>query len=378
MTGKIADVRSTARRRSNQAMRTDVVLVSSSFWPREGGAERQLRQVLSAAEQAGLSCAVVTHALPNQSRRAEVNGIHVRRVGSAWLTSRFPRLGQILCTAAQARQVLRLRPRTAVTIQIGAASMAVALVRRMSQTRHIVRLTGGGTGKWRSEPWARRATRVGRLVVWAVARRGVVIISPARHLLVDLAEAFPRSAATARLIPNGVPDPGSPTDCDHARSGVVWYARGGSVRSGPAFLSIAEACSDLDILAIGQTGDLPDVPAVRRLGWVEDPYTVLQDCRVLLNTSPTEGMPNMALQALAAGLYVVGPSNAGLVELADTYPDHVKLVDITQPEDVAEVLRSLHSSALPGPAAVPRSADVARVWLDLFCDRSSSDPTSSA
>jgi glycosyltransferase involved in cell wall biosynthesis len=92
----------------------------------------------------------------------------------------------------------------------------------------------------------------------------------------------------------------------------------------------------------------------------------MHQCRILLNTSPTEGMPNTALQALAAGLYVVGPANEGLVELARRYPGHVTLVDIAKPVEVADVLRVLHQTPLPGPAPVPRSADVAKMWIHLF------------
>lgn len=354
-----------ARRRS----RPDVVLVSSSFWPREGGAERQLRQVLTTAAQEGLRCAVVTHVLPHQPRQASIDGLHVHRVGSAWLIARLPRLGQVVCTLEQIRHLLRLRPRTAVSIQLGSASTAVALVRGLCRTRHLVRLTGGGTGQWRSEPWARRASRLGRLVVRIIARRGVTIISPAEHLLMDLAEAFPGSAAGHQLITNGVADPGPEPPAPDTRRGVVWYARGGAVKSSPAFLAVADHCPDLPFYAIGQTEELPDSPSYHRLGWVDDPYRVLHNCRILLNTSPTEGMPNMALQALAAGLYVVGPPNAGLIELARVHPDRVRLVDLSQPAEVATALLALHSSPLLGPAPVPRVADVVRTWMGLFRGR---------
>lgn len=348
---------------------TDVVLVAGSFWPREGGAERQLRQVLAAAEQTGLRCAVVTRALPREPRRAMVDGIQVWRVGSTWLLAHLPKLGQLVCTAEQVRHLLRLRPRTAVSMQLGSASVAVALVRNVCRIRHIVRLTGGGTGSWRSEAWARRSTRLGRLVVGLVARRGIVVVSPAKHLLADLAEAFPASAATTRVIANGVLDPGAAPEREDPPSGVVWYARGGAVRSDETFLRIAEACPDLSFFAIGRTGELPASDSVRRLGWVSDPYPVLHGCRILLNTSPTEGMPNMALQALAAGLFVVGPPNEGLAELEKVYPGRVVLVDVAESDEVARVLTDLHSRPLPGPAPVPRSTEVAEDWMELFLGR---------
>lgn len=356
----------TATSRIRTARGTDVVLVASSFWPREGGAERQLRQVLAAATTAGLRCAVITRALPDHPRRAEVDGIQVRRAGSAWLLSRAPGLGTAVCAVDQARHLLDLQPRTAVSIQLGAASVAVAFLRHVRGIRHVVRLTGGGTGSYRSEPWARRSSWLGRLTVRLVARRGVVIVSPARHLLADLAEAFPRTEATMRVIPNGVPDPGGIERADGSRYGVVWYARGGGVRSSPTFLRIAEACPDLTFVAIGRTDGLPASASVRPLGWVTEPYEVLNRSRVLLNTSPTEGMPNTALQALAAGLHVVGPPNRGLTELAEAYPGRVRLVDVDKPSAVAATLRAVHAAPLPGQAPVPRSAEVAEIWIQLF------------
>ena len=355
-------------------MRTDVLLSAASFWPREGGAERQMKHVLSRLTRSGLSCVVVTQVLPGQPRRTEVDGVRVVRVGSTRLLRRAPRLGNVVWALCQSLTILRLRPRATISLQLGVASAAVAVTAGVRRRRHVVRLTGGGTLTFPSEPWVRRSTLVGRLVVRVVARRQVLLVAPAQHLIDDFAEAFPRHRLAMRVVPNGV-DAIEPTQllAGTERHGVVWYARGGAVRSGQAFSAVAGACPDLDFVAIGHTSEVEPADNVASLGWVDDPVGVLGAARVLLNTSPTEGMPNTVVQALSAGMRVVGPPNQGLSELARAYPDRVTLVDVGDPVLTGEVLRRAHSGRLPEPVVVPSAAEVADTWQEILVGLAADD-----
>jgi glycosyltransferase involved in cell wall biosynthesis len=63
---------------------------------------------------------------------------------------------------------------------------------------------------------------------------------------------------------------------------------------------------------------LPRVPAVRRLGWVNDPATLLAAADVFVSTSRWEGMPLAVLEAAAAGLPLIlsdVPGNRDVVDL---------------------------------------------------------------
>jgi len=201
-------------------------------------------------------------------------------------------------------------------------------------------------------------------------RPDVVLVAPAKHLLADFEEAFPGLRTRSQVMPNGVrrPPPSLILE-EEGRQGVAWYARGGSVKSSQAFLDIAEQCPDLTFTVFGQADDLVTGSHVINEGWVTEPYRVLGKCRILLNTSPTEGMPNTALQAITAGMFVVGPPNAGLQELQRKYPDHVLLVDLSDLTAVVSTIRSLHELKLPGQYEVPRSDEVSGKWLDLLKGR---------
>ncbi|WP_082622957.1 glycosyltransferase [Terrabacter sp. Root85] len=344
---------------------TDILLASGSFSPREGGAEKQMRNVLSLAARSGASVSVVTQVIDGQPRRSSIDGVNVTRVGSVSLFRGLPRIGQLLFTVLVFVHVLVRRPSAVISIQLGTASVGVALARRFCSFNHVVRLTGGGTATHRSEPFARGSSRVGRWAVRMITSKKVTIAAPAEHLLEDFRTVFGPCAAL-RIVPNGVPELKSPIPCvDAERTGVVWYARRGAIRSSEAFEQVVDAAPDLAFTIIGATDRSSD-QRVRALGWVEDPYPILGRHRVLLNTSPTEGMPNMVLQALAIGMRVVGPANAGLIELARRFPDRIELVDLARPHEVADALRRCHSMDLPGGVHLETTSESTNRWLGLL------------
>lgn len=167
-------------------------------------------------------------------------------------------------------------------------------------------------------------------------------------------------------LPNGVRNSAVRGSANSSRSGVVWYSRGGAERTTAEFVAIARACPDLNFIVVGAEVELDSLMNVTELGWVPDVANVLTSTRCLLNTSVQEGSPNMALQAIAAGCRVVGGSNAGILELAHSYPDHVESCDLSDAVAVAKVLQRQHNSPRPPPASVPTLGETVSKWSQLI------------
>lgn len=177
-------------------MSVTTVMVSGSFWPREGGAERQLREILALLSDQGADAAVVSQVLEGSPRREFAPGakIAIHRVGSRTAFAIAPRFGHALFVLAATWRALRLRPDVLVSLQFGAATVAASMAARILRIRHIIRLTGGGSATFRSEAEARASTPIGRILV-RIGAGGTqkTIVAPAQHLLDDLQEFFPHS-----------------------------------------------------------------------------------------------------------------------------------------------------------------------------------------
>ncbi|MGJ9411601.1 DapH/DapD/GlmU-related protein [Aeromicrobium sp. CF4.19] len=343
-----------------------VTLVSGSFWPREGGAERQLRTVLSELAASSERVQVVTQALPGQPKRYVDPHLPltVHRVGSSAALSKAPRLGQLTFVVAAFLQVLCSRPATVVSLQFGSATVAASMAANIIRARHVVRLTGGGSETFRSEPEARASSSRGRLLVqigtWG---RGKLLIAPARHLLNDFSEFFPSIAIETRLLPNGVDVDPPHAGTETSRLGVLWYARSGTPRDAPVLHEVAAHCPELSFTVIGAAVD-STLPNIQSAGWIEKPASLLTQVRCLLNTSPSEGSPNLALQAISSGCHVVGGQNAGLEELRGDFPTHVHTCDLADPTEVAQELLRCHLLELPGQGRVTTSTEASRMWRE--------------
>jgi hypothetical protein len=211
-----------------------------------------------------------------------------------------------------------------VTMQLGSATAAAGLANRLLRRPHIVRLTGGGTPQYRSEPVARAASPIGRFVVRLLRPESTTVVAPAVHLIADFCESFPASRIPTGIVRNGVGGPPGNSVRWQDRTGVVWYSRSGTETSTDRFLEIARAAPDVRFTVMGKNYDQTPLGNVHYIGWQSDPESVLGRARILLNTSPNEGMPNMALQALVAGCWVVGPPNQGLTELQTQHPEAVQ------------------------------------------------------
>jgi glycosyltransferase involved in cell wall biosynthesis len=343
-----------------------VVLVCGSFAPREGGAERQMRAVLAGLSRSGYECHVVTQRLPDSPKSESIDGISVHRVGSFSAFNVHPRVGMVAYLLAALGASLRLRPGHIVSLQVGAASLAGSVVSRLVRCPHTVRLTGGGSARFRSEAFARSATLNGRLVTSLVLnRRKAVLVAPARHLIADFEECFPHLRASRRVVPNGVPVLPQPPPT-RRRTGVVWYSRRGSEQTESLFLQVARRCDSVPFRVIGTEIRGVAPPNVEQLGWVDQPMRAMWEARVLLNTSPYEGSPNVALQALATGCRVVGRDNAGMRELRERYGEAVRLVADGDAESLAEEVRRAVAAESLSPAPVVTTDDARGQWQSLL------------
>lgn len=343
--------------------RCDVVLISGSFWPRQGGAERQARVVLGSLVRHGWRCAVVTQALPGEPRRDSIDGIEVYRVGSKLALSRSPRVGMVTAAAASLTQAVALRPRVIWTLMLGSQSLVGAVAARIAGARHVLRLTGGGTQEHRSEPLVRAASPASRLAVQALLRTGPTVVAPARHLLKDLYESFDAEGVSMQVIPNGVT---VSEEGVRRRPAVLWYARAGSETSDSVFREVARRLPDVEFCVMGR--EVEALPAnATSLGWVKHPERLMREVTALINTSRTEGSPNAALQAIAAGASVVGFENLGILELMEDYPDHVSVVPQGDAVAMADAIQQVLSAPTAPPvAAVPTPATVVERWRQLF------------
>lgn len=348
---------------------TDVVLVTGSFTPREGGAERQLRAVLSDLANRGTSVAVVTQVMAGRTlKRAEViEGIRVYRVGSRTAFRFVPSVAHVLFLLCAVVVAVWLRPSVVVSLQMGAASIAAALAAKIVRVPHFLRLTGGGSEAFRSEPLARAATFSGRLTTRLYASPTTTILAPARHLLADLAEAFPGLKCSLQFIPNGVAVPTGPVN---KTMDVIWYSRAGSQQSAHRFEQIVDLLPEVSFSVIGRYEPVVLRKNVTALGWQTAPEEIIGRHRVILNTSSSEGMPNTILQGLAWGCRVVAFDNAGTRELAAEYPGAVELVN---PGDdcgaAAAVSAALAQPGAPRLSPVTSSEEALQLWEEMLLNK---------
>ena len=260
------------------------LLVAGSFYPREGGAERQLKAVLGHLETQGIECAVVTQGLRGLSHLDTVPQTNIRifRVVNVTLFRVAPRLAQILFLLSATLRILRERPSVLISLQLGSATVAASIASRLLRVPHIVRLTGGGTTQFASEPFARASSAIGRrLVRFTLDRRRVFVVAPAEHLLHDMRVSFPRIKMATLRIPNGVAVPASEPDTSSERAGVAWYSRSGSEKSADFLLAVAEACPELEFVAFGQEIDCGGLTNLHTFGWCDDVPQLLARTKVL-------------------------------------------------------------------------------------------------
>jgi glycosyltransferase involved in cell wall biosynthesis len=350
---------------SSELSPLSVVLVISSFTPREGGSERQLRQVLATLAERGHRCTVVTQVVPEQRRRTVVDGVRVRRVGSLKLFRCAPGPGRLAFALAALAATLIARPSVVVSTQMGSASVAARMVSMLTGRPHVLRLTGGGGGSVdQSEVDLRAATGRGRLLMRLAVGRRTMVVAPSIHLLDPAERHLGLSRDRLRTIPNGV----APAQAAQERDlDVLWYYRGGQSKNVEAFVQLLELLPDVTFTVIGREVDarIAEAPNVQCLGWVGQPEQVVARCAALVNTSPAEGSPNLCLQAVAAGTPVAGFAVSGMREFAQSHPAPVRLVPMGDLPALADAIRSLRSQRFEPETTVPSIESASDEWTEV-------------
>lgn len=151
---------------------------------------------------------------------------------------------------------------------------------------------------------------------------------------------------------------------------VLWYGRLDPVKRVPIVVDCARIMAGENV-AFLIAGDGPERPRIERLihamsledrvrllGWRTDVAALLATADVLLFPSRTEGMPNTVLEAMAAGVPVVGSDIPALRELAG---DEGRLTLVTEDRIPAYVaaLRRIQAD----PDAATRQARLAAAWV---------------
>ncbi|WP_431190337.1 glycosyltransferase [Janibacter cremeus] len=345
-----------------------LVLLTSSFYPVEGGAERQLRTVLGSLHE-DIDTSVVTRntgaQLPKDVHDTPEE-LRVVRVGWPPLfRGRLKALGQIYFLTVGTIRAIQAKPETVLSLQLGAASTAASIAARSTSASHIIRLTGGARMGARSEPVARSQKWPSRLHMRWITK-GATLVAPGRHLLRDAEEHLPSTLSGRFYVPNAVTDCASSASNIGVSGDVLWYHRKDATEaSQQLLLHLANRYPKARFTVIGR--ELPSAPSnTVNLGWVDDVRGVCARHRVLLNTTLFEGMPNVALQALAAGCRVLGVKNNAMMELMDSFPDNVVVSDPYDPEGFSDKLGSLLSLPRGAAQSVPDTESVRVLWREVI------------
>ena len=145
---------------------------------------------------------------------------------------------------------------------------------------------------------------------------------------------------------------------------VAWYTNGQPVKDERLFMEVVRSNPDIEFIAVGATDSLLNADNLTAAGWQSNLARLWPNVRVVLNTSAFEGEPNFILQGLAGGCLAVGRDNAGLLALAQSYPNHVSTA---KPEELPSLVQDVVSGRYPISAPdVPSSTTTVTEWLSLI------------
>lgn len=213
-----------------------------------------------------------------------------------------------------------------------------------------------------------------------------------RAVAAHVMERFGADPARIRIVPPLVRRPDRPADRAEARRRlglppgapvVAWVGRFDPAKRVDWLVRAAAdpRCATAHFVLAGDGPLRAEVESLARdlgadarvhvLGWREDVWTVYAAADVLALPSLTEGMPNAALEALSAGVPVVGSAIPSLRELADLGAP-VFALSRDEPEALAQSLAELAQDR----ARAHQLGSVARQWaVRRFDPQASIDAT---
>ncbi len=192
-----------------------VVMVSASFYPHVGGAEKQALELSLALEERDMKVRVATRRVPGLPAREEVRGIRVDRLwcvggGSLNALTFMLSLAGYLWSQAPFYEAIHVH-------LAGSPAVTAALMGRLLRKRVVVKL-GGGKGI--GELAVSSRSLLGRLKLFALAKLRPHFVGVARELQGEAARYL--GPVPVHVVPNGV---------DVARYKPVSQARKGQLRA---------------------------------------------------------------------------------------------------------------------------------------------------
>lgn len=340
-----------------------LTIFSGTWYPQEGGAEKQLRQVSAGLVGFGWQVSIIAGHIGDPALASDPSGdVSVERVRVPDYVGPANRLAArpSVLTKSIGRGV-RSRPDVVLASLLGTASTAAIAVSRLARCPLVLRVGGNTAGQVASSPVRRAGAEF-------LIRSSDIIVANAPHLL-DQIGHLPSVAGTELVvIRNGV-DVGDPDKVANAaaqaRKGpprVIYYTNGTPAKNDSGFVDLVSRCPAIRFRAVGRTQGLPDLPNLERRGWVEGVAEEVGWADVVLNTSSFEGSPNFCMQGLEVGRPVVGYANPGLVDMQRSWPHDVHLVPFGHACALAEVLagRDWRKEAVTGRP--PTIAEAAEEW----------------
>lgn len=311
-----------------------VVMLTASFHPHVGGAEKQAQELSKALARRGLSVRIVTRRLPGTAARDTVDGIAVHRLaahGTGLLNA------AVFLAASFTWLLLHASEFDVIHVHLaGSPSLAAALAGRLTGKTVVVKIGGGrGIGEiaLSSKSWA------GRMKLALLALFEPRFIAVTDDLALELAE---HGLGPARVIPNGVDigrfRPPGPGEKETLRAGFglgpgpafLYAGRLASEKRLPEFAAVfGRAAADAAVRPqFVVAGEGPLLPALedsartagvdlRLLGPQADMAPLYKACDVFVLPSLSEGLSNALLEAMASGLAVLGSRVGGTAEAVE-------------------------------------------------------------
>ena len=305
--------------------RTRVVMVSASFWPAVGGAERQALELSRALIERGAEVLVLTRRVGAEPSRGAVHGVPVRRLrvlGTGALDSLSFLLGSLGWLLKHADGFDAIHAHLA-----GSPALAAAAAGRCLGKPVLVKL-GGGRGI--GELAASSRTSLGRLKLRALAWLKPRFLAVVDDLADEAREYLP--GAEIEVLPNGVDTLRYRAVSPEARkilrerlgwTGVVFLYTGRFSREKrlPWFAGLWEEATrgkDAMLVLVGEGEDKPaESRRVRILPAVDDTASLYAAADVFVLPSESEGLSNSLLEAMSSGVAVLASAVGGTAQTVE-------------------------------------------------------------
>jgi glycosyltransferase involved in cell wall biosynthesis len=319
-----------------------VVMVSASFHPIVGGAEKQALELSAALAARGHRVQVATRRLPNLRAREDVRGIPVHRL---WRTGPAGGLLDAASFMLSLAAFLWSRRAEYSVIHVhlaGSPALASCVMGRVLRKKVFVKL-GGGAGI--GELAASSRTAAGRLKLRALKVLKPRFLAVAKELAQE-AEKYLGTGVSVHILPNGVDadrykPAGGPAAKEALRAKLGWPAKGltflyvGRLSPEKRLAQFAEIWAQASRKArgsfffalVGSGAEEPAIESSIRFTRSQDRVKILppredvelayQAADVFVLPSASEGLSNALLEALACGLPALASRVGGTPEAVE-------------------------------------------------------------